>query len=129
MRDDEARRNGGSGNGVRQKLRRGERRGLREIVPVRILPRAADQIVEHLQRDIDQHQGGQHLGHPIARLQERGDRRPGHAAHDPRRDHQRNDPEALRIGQSEGDARAGERADDVLPLGADVPDLGLIAER
>ena len=33
------------------------------------------------------------------------------------------------FGQSEGDARARKRADDVLPLGADVPDLGLIAER
>ncbi len=32
-------------------------------------------------------------------------------------------------GQREGDARARERADDVLALRADVPDLGLIAER
>ncbi len=116
-------------NGVRQELRRSERRGLREVVPVRILPRAADQIVEHLQRDIDQHQRGEHLGHPVACLQKRRDRRPGHAAHNPRRDHQRDHPEALRIGESESDARARQRADDVLPLGADVPDLGLIAER
>ena len=29
---------------------------LREVVAVRVLPRSADQIVEHLQRDIDQHQ-------------------------------------------------------------------------
>jgi hypothetical protein len=29
----------------------------------------------------------------------------------------------------EGDARAGDRADDVLAFGADVPDLGLVAER
>ena len=127
--DDEARRNDGSGDGVGQQLRRGEGRGLREIVSVRILPRAADQVVEHLQRDVDEHQGGEHLGHPVARPQERRDRGPGHAAHNPRRDHQQDDPEALRIGESERDARARQRADDVLALGADVPDLGLIAER
>ncbi len=107
----------------------GQGRGLREIMAVRILPRAADQVVQHLQRDIDQHEAGKHFGDPEARFQERRDRRPEHAAQNARRDYERDDPEPFSIGQGEGDARAGERADDVLALGADVPDLGLIAER
>ena len=54
------------GNGVpqiilRQHLRRRERRGLREIMAVRVLPGPGDEIVQQLQRDIDQHQARKDL--------------------------------------------------------------------
>ena len=98
--DHKARRHHGSRYRVGQELRGGQRRGLREIMAVRVLPRAADQIVEHLQRDIDQHQGGEHLGDAEARLEERRDRRPGHAAQNARGDHERDDPKAFASGSA-----------------------------
>ena len=117
------------GRTLRQRFGRGEGRSLREVVAVRILPGAADQIVEHLQRDIDEHQARKHLRDAVARLQQGRDRRPDHAAQNAGRDHQRDDPECGRVRQEKGDAGARQRADDVLPFGADVPDLRLVAER
>ena len=58
----------------------GEHPRLREIEAVRVLPRPADEEIQHLHRDIGQHQAGQDLADLKPHAQQRRDRGPGHAA-------------------------------------------------
>ena len=98
--------------------------GLRKIEPLRILPGPAHQITQHLHRNIHQHQADQDLVGVEPVPQHRRDGRPQHAPQDPRENHRHHDPCAgCLVGQQRHTA-GKDRAQDVLPLGADVPDIG-----
>ena len=105
------------------------RRG-REIHALGIAPRSAHQIVHAEIGDIDQHQAGEDLAgaetHPADRRNERVER----AAERAQEQHGRQHPMAGvgAIG-AHGKPAAADRADDELPLGADVPDIGDVTER
>ena len=102
----------------------------REIEALRIAPRPAHQIVEQQVGDIDQHQAGEDFAGAEAHLAQRRDQRIERAAERAEHQHRRQHPGAG-IGAM-GDDRepaAAHRADDELAFGADIPDIGEIAER
>jgi hypothetical protein len=101
---------------------------LRKVVPGRVLPRAVDQVAEHLIGDIDEHQADEDLVGIEAVAEEGHDAGPGHAADDTADDHRGDDPApGLRPG-GHGDAAGGDSAEDELAFGADVPDVGAEAD-
>ena len=107
----------------------GKRPGLRKVVAGRVLPRPVHQIAEQLLSDVDQHQADQDFVGVKAGAQEGRDRRPGHAADGTGQHHQRQGQRAQRITAEQGHGAAGNRADDQLTFGPDVPDIGLEADR
>ena len=79
-------------------------------------------------RDVDQHQRHEDLVGVVARAQERGNRRPQHAADHARQQHQRQHQRRLRAVERERDAAAEDRAHDELAFRADVPHVGAVAD-
>ena len=106
-----------------------EEDGLREVEAHRIAQRAGDEIVEELQRNARQHEGGEDLVGVAAGAQRRRDAGPEGAGEPAGKNHRRQ--EQRRGGGLEGDGErpGGDRADDELAFGADVPDLRAVADR
>ena len=112
----------------RQPLVGGERRRLRKVLSVGVLQRAGDEIAQQLLRDVNQHQAREDFIDAERVAQIGDDARPGRPRRHSGDDHDRHDPIAVRVDRHLRDGRAPERADDILPLGADVPDFCTIAQ-
>ena len=110
-----------------RRLQEGDR--LREVVAVRVLPRPVDEVVEKLLGDVDEHQADEDLVGVEAVAQQGDDRRPEHAAEHAAGEHRQEEPVAGVLAREHRDAAGGDRADDELPFGADVPDVGAKAHR
>ena len=103
--------------------------GLRKVVARRVFPGAKHQVAQHHVGHINQHQADQNFIGVEAVAQECGDAGPRHAAQHPGRQDGRNYPgPGSPVGQ-QGHAACRHGADHILPLGADVPDVGAKAHR
>src|SRR5262249_16341762 len=78
--------------------------------------------------DIDQHEAGQDLAGAETVLQQGGYGAPSKAAGHAQNEHQESRKGRLQAGQDNRDHAAGDGADNELPLGSDIPDLGGGAE-
>ena len=101
---------------------------LREVESLRILPRAVHQPRHAELRDVDQHQRHEDLVGVELGPQERGNGRPQRPADRTGHDHHRQQERVRAAREVERDAAAGDRADDVLAFGSDVPDVGAKAD-
>jgi hypothetical protein len=110
------------GGGIREEARLGK------AIAFRIAPGAGDEIDQDQLRHVGQHQAGQDLAGIEAGAQEGGDGGPGHAPQRACEDHGGQQQRAGAVVEEQGEAAAGERPHGVLPLGADVPDIGPEAE-
>src|SRR5215831_6160999 len=107
----------------------GELDGDREVVAVRVSPRAEHQVLDEEVGHVGQHEAHQDLVRVQLRAQERGDRRPQHSADRAGEDHARQRPGAPLLLEVDRDAGREDAAEVHLPLGADVPDVGAEPDR
>ena len=113
----------------REQRRIAEHDRLREVHAFRVAPRAVDHIGEQVVGDIGKHQRRQRFLRVKARFEQGGNRAPECAAQCAGQHHGRKNPGGIAAFAGNGDAAAGERADDQLAFGADVVDARLEAER
>ena len=113
----------------RQQLPALERHGLREIISLGVAPRPTHQPVEQQLRHIDQHQTGQDFIGPEAVLQSRWNSREHRPAETTKHQHHNQRQRRLPGGEIDRDRRTEQRPDRQLSLGADIPNIGGIANR
>ena len=99
-----------------------------EAAALGVLQQAEAHRGEKLFGDIDQHQRDEDLVGTEFHLEKRRYHGPDHTADGTRDDHQRKDIPGIEGIEGEAHAGAADRAHDVLPFGADVPDTGAEAE-
>ena len=96
----------------------------REIVAVRIAPRAAHQPVEEKLCDVHEHEAGEDFVHPESVSEQGGDARPRHSSERAEQEHRGQHQEGVPTRRENGHRGAGDGPGRELTFRADVPEVG-----
>src|ERR1700730_3873062 len=114
----------------RNRRDRVEGRGGREIVSLWVAPGTANEIIQKQIGDVDQHQAGENFARAELRLADRRDEGIERAAQSAEHEHRRQHPlPGVGTIRLDREPTARDSANQELPLGSDVPDIGEVAER